>query len=236
MVIPESVNIVKDYAFVGNSNLKSVTFHNGLQRIGIGAFSNCDNLSALVIPGNVTRVGRDAFNHIYRLKDLTFEYGAEPIEMDHSSFSAPTTLSWDRPSKTLNIDVSSLEKLTIGNSVTDIFDEKFSGATNLTDLTLGNSITIIGNNAFSGCTGLKEVIIPPSVNAIWRSAFAGNTGLTSIIMGNNMLIMHEKAFDLCPAQTVYITAQTPPDAFDNTFSNYTALRAGEGCRQGIFRC
>lgn len=105
--------------------------------------------------------------------------------------------------------------------MTEIPAATFKNAYKLTSLTLGNSLTAIGDEAFSNCTALTDVVLPPSVETIGASAFAGNTKLTSIIMGHNVKTIGEKAYDLCPAQTVFITAQTPPTAPDNTFSNYT---------------
>ena len=224
LVIPESVNAIKDYAFYENGALKSVKFPDTLQRIGTGAFRECGGLTTVVIPGNVTYIGHYAFHHyedLTRLKNITFAYGAEQIEIDTDAFPAPTSLSCDRPLESLTLDVSSLESLTIGNSVKEIPAAKFKGASKLTSLTLGNSLTAIGDEAFSGCTALTEVILPPSVETIGASAFAGNSKLASIIMGHKVTAIGEKAFNLCPAQTVSITAQTPPTAPDNTFSNYT---------------
>ena len=220
LVIPESVDAIKDYTFCYNSTLKSVKFNDALQNIGTMAFYNCSGLTTAVIPGNVTAIGSSAFNST-NVKDLTLAYGAEQIKFGNNAFPAPTTLSWDRPIESLNLGISSLESLTIGNSVTEIPAAKFKGASKLTSLTLGNSLTAIGDEAFSGCTALTEVILPPSVETIGASAFAGNNKLTSIIMGHNVATIGEKAYDLCPAQTVSITAQTPPTAPDNTFSNYT---------------
>lgn len=45
--------------------------------------------------------------------------------------------------------------------------------------------------------------------------------LSIIIMGHNVGIISEKAFEYCPAANIYITAQTPPAAFDNSFSDYS---------------
>ena len=220
LVIPESVNAIKDYAFCFNSTLKSVEFNDALQIIGKNAFNGCNGLTAAVIPGDVTVIGDNAFAST-NVHDLTFSYGAKPIEVASNAFNIPTSLSWDRPIESLNLDINSLESLTIGNSVTEIPTAKFKGIASLTSLTLGNSLTSIGDEAFSGCTALTEVILPPSVETVGASAFAGNNKLASIIMGHKVTTIGEKAYDLCPAQTVSITAQTPPAAPDNTFSNYT---------------
>ena len=207
-------------AFHYCDGLKTVKFNDALQIIGKNAFNGCNGLTAAVIPGDVTVIGDNAFAST-NVHDLTFAYGAKPIEVASNAFNIPTSLSWDRPIESLTLDVSSLQNLTIGNSVKEIPSGKFKGVTDLSNLTLGNSLTAIGDEAFSGCTALTEVILPPSVETIGASAFAGNTELTSIIMGHKVTTIGEKAYDLCPAQTVSITAQTPPTAPDNTFSNYT---------------
>lgn len=114
-----------------------------------------------------------------------------------------------------------LEELTLANHIEDIPEELFSGCSKLKTLTLGNSLTAIGDSAFSGCKALKEVVIPPSVETIGASAFAGGSALASIIMGHKVKTIGENAFNGCPAKTVSITAQTPPAAPNNTFSDYS---------------
>ena len=219
LVIPESVVSIKDYAF-RDSKIETVKFHDALRSIGASAFNNCKNLTAVVIPGNVTSIGEDAFYNS-NVSDLTFEYSSAAIELASRAFPNPRILSWDRPIDNMNLFNDRLTSLTLGNSVTEIPAGKFKDATRLSTLTLGNSVSAIGDEAFNCSNNLTEVIVPPSVESIGASAFAGNTRLKSIIMGHKVKSIGEKAFDLCPAQTVSITAQTPPTAADNTFSNYT---------------
>ena len=45
----------------------------------------------------------------------------------------------------------------LGNSVTSIGSEAFSGCSGLTSVTIGNSVTSIGYHAFNGCSGLAEI-------------------------------------------------------------------------------
>ena len=221
LIIPETVTRIGLNAFCGNTALQSVTFPDGLRIISEGAFNNCSSLSsAVVIPGSVMSIGKNAFEST-GVRDLTFSYGAEDITVSANAFPRLKSLSWDRPFGDNGFNRDDLISLTIGNSVTEIPAATFKNAYKLTSLTLGNSLTAIGDEAFSNCTALTDVVLPPSVETIGASAFAGNTKLTSIIMGHNVKTIGEKAYDLCPAQTVFITAQTPPTAPDNTFSNYT---------------
>lgn len=82
----------------------------------------------------------------------------------------------------------------IGNSVTSIGREAFSGCTGLTEITIGNSVTSIGSCAFSGCTGLTEITIPNSVTSIGYEAF----------FHNNL-------------QTIYVECTTPPHVDKEAF-------------------
>ncbi len=59
-------------------------------------------------------------------------------------------------------------------------------------------------------------------------AFMYSRKLTSIAMGPNVNKVGKNAFEECPATTVSITAQTPPEAFANTFSDYTGTLYVQG--------
>ncbi|MDE5775787.1 MAG: leucine-rich repeat domain-containing protein, partial [Treponemataceae bacterium] len=56
----------------------------------------------------------------------------------------------------------------------------FRGCTSLESVTIPDSVTSIGDGAFHGCTSLTNVTIPASVTSIWNSAFDGCTSLTTI--------------------------------------------------------
>lgn len=115
-----------------------------------------------------------------------------------------------------------LTSIIIPNSVKTIGSDAFEDCTGLTSVSIPASVTTIDAGAFYGCTGLTKVVLPPLVETIGESAFAGNKAVTSIIMGANVKSIGDKAFHGCPAENVYITAQTPPEATNTTFSTYTA--------------
>ena len=49
--IPREVKSIGEYAFAGNKELKRVKFHNGLECVGEGAFSNCTGLEEVTVAG-----------------------------------------------------------------------------------------------------------------------------------------------------------------------------------------
>ncbi len=92
---------------------------------------------------------------------------------------------------------SSLESVTIPNSVTSMGNYAFNNCRNLTSVTIGNNVTSIGNNAFSYCTSLTSVTIPDSVTSIGNSAFADCSKLASVTIGNSVTSIGNSAFVNC---------------------------------------
>ena len=226
--IPNSMTSIGDSVFRYCTRLTSVIIPNSVTNIDIYAFADCNALTSVEIPGSVTSIGNQAFGGSTNVSTVHFQYSSNPIKINKGAFKALKNIVWERDMEGFNLNVSNLETLTVGNTVAEVPAGVCKDATYLTSLTLGNSLTAIGDEAFAGCTALKKVILPPSVETIGAFAFNGNTNLASIIMGHRVTTVGEMAFDLCPAQTVSITAQTPPTATDNTFSNYTGTLYVQG--------
>ena len=73
--IPASLTTISANAFQGCENLSSVTFaeNSQLTTIGGGTFSNCYALTSITIPANVTKIGDSAFSGCFTLKSVAFE-------------------------------------------------------------------------------------------------------------------------------------------------------------------
>jgi len=68
---------------------------------------------------------------------------------------------------------TSLESVTIPDSVAIISEQAFYNCTSLASVIIPNSVTYISNQAFWNCTSLVSVTIPDSVTNISPSAFTG---------------------------------------------------------------
>ena len=90
----------------------------------------------------------------------------------------------------------SLENVTIGNSVTTIGEDAFCYCTSLENVTIGNSVTTIGKDAFYYCTSLKNVTIPNSVTTIGQYAFSNCTSLENVTI-NSVTTIEPGAFYEC---------------------------------------
>lgn len=77
-IIPQSVNIISDYAFSGCMDISNMTIPLGVITIGKGAFWGC-GLTDLDIPISVTSIGERAFQQCSALKSISIPLSVKNI-------------------------------------------------------------------------------------------------------------------------------------------------------------
>ena len=102
----------------------------------------------------------------------TYENGKGIIKFDGTATSIGTNAFWY---------CSTLNGITIPNSVTSIGTYAFNNCTNLTDIAIPNAVESIGNYAFA-YTGLTNITIPSSVTYIRETAFEACQSLTTMVV------------------------------------------------------
>jgi uncharacterized caspase-like protein len=137
------------------------TIPDSVTSIGVEAFFDCDNLTAVTIPNGVTTIGNLAFRSCSGLTSVTIPTSVTSI--GYAAF----------------LDCTGLRSVTIQSGVTSIGSWAFAGCTGLTSVTIPSSVTSISDWAFNGCSGLTSVTIPTSVTSIGKQAFYGCSSLTS---------------------------------------------------------
>ena len=241
--IPNSVKTIGNYAFErcnslesvsfhcaeigswfnGNTNIKEVIIGNEVTSIGEYAFSGCTGIMSLTIPNSVTNIGQDAFNNCSGLESVTFH--CAEIE------------GWIYGN-------DNIKEVVIGDEVTSIAEDAFSGFTGIKSIIIPNSITTIGKYAFNRCTGLetiilhckeigswwfgsndniKEVIVGDEVNIIGDCAFYGFDGLTSMAIPNSVNSIGRAAFAECTNLTSIKIPNSVINIGDEAFEQCTSL-------------
>ena len=79
LVIPDTAKSIGMSAFLGNTNLTSVSLGAGLEEIGESAFYMCGNLTEISFPSSLKKIGRSAFCKCESLQTVTFSKGLEEI-------------------------------------------------------------------------------------------------------------------------------------------------------------
>ena len=96
---------------------------------------------------------------------------------------------------------SSLERITLPDSVTSIGEHAFDNCTGLTSIILPDSVTTIGDYAFENCIRLNSITLPDGVTAVGGRVFSGCTGLTGITLPDSIISICNFAFAGCTKLT-----------------------------------
>ena len=82
-IIPNSVTIIANVAFMGLKDLESIHIPDSVTSIGKMAFKFCNNLTNLVIPNSVSKIGDEAF---FGCKNLTIVIPNSVTEIGQEAF------------------------------------------------------------------------------------------------------------------------------------------------------
>lgn len=193
-------------------------------------YSNRDNISAVVIGDDVTRIGEEAFYFSGGLRELTISDSVTSIG-DSAFYECYNLGSITIPSSVLSIGnaafygCSALQSITIPNTVlalgkgvfydctglteaifedgiTTIPEEIFRQCSSLVDVTIPESIKVINDGAFRDCYKLTTVALPEGLTSIGQYAFAACYSLTSVMIHESVETIGEYAFGLSGLQTV----------------------------------
>jgi len=118
---------------------------------------------------------------------------------------------------------SSIKKAVIGDGVTSIGYEAFSGCTSLTSINIPDSVTSIGNFAFENCNSLTSINIPDGVTSIGLYQFAGCSSIVSITIPNSVTEIQPYAFFACESLTSITIPYSITSICDFAFHNCVSL-------------
>ena len=110
----------------------------GVRKILPNTLMNCEKLTSVSIPRNVTVIGACSFLGCKNLRRVELREGLRTIDV--AAF----------------MGCSNLENIVIPKGVRIIAHDAFKGCTGLTRIVLPTSVSIIGPGAFEGCTCLTE--------------------------------------------------------------------------------
>ena len=193
------------YAFYDCERLVNVNFGYPDELVSIGefAFFAC-GFTEFTVPDNVNTLGNGAFS---------------PLE----KFTLPAKSGVFNGLKFYLYNLRTL----ITTSGTEIPDEIFYGNTTLQSVTLANTITRIGVKAFRGCTSLTEIDIPASVTTIDKQAFCQCKNISRVTFNQNSkcTTIGESAFEECTSLSGIALPNSLITIGKWAFFNCTSLQA-----------
>ena len=242
ITIPTSVLSIGVSAFSGCGNLTDVTIPNSVTSIGASAFYKCSGLTIIIVPDSVTSIGLQAFGGCSNLTSLTIpfvgamkdgttnthfgyifgtEYNSSNDEVVPASLKTVVITGGKSIGERAFYECSTIESITIPNSVTSIGEWAFYLCRGLKSITIPDSVTSIGEYAFFRC-GIKSIVLSNNITSIAPYTFS-ESGLTSITIPNGVTSIGHEAFNDCS----FLTSVTIPSSITkigySAFSDCTRL-------------
>ena len=203
VVIPDTINgntvtCIDWYAFIGNSNITSITIPDSVTVIGPSAFENCSSLKEIHLSHNLHQIGMLAFTDTAYFQDLSnWENGLLYIGEYLIAGIYHTSVSdeYDNPI----ILAEAKGDISIKSGTKLIAEYAFSGCDEITSITIPNSVKRIDYDVFGGCKSLNKVTFGTGITKIGGWAFSDCSSLTEIVIPNNVKEIEEFAFIDCNA-------------------------------------
>ena len=165
-----------------------VTIPDSLTEIPEILFNSFADITEIVLPKNVTKIGRYAFS---RTSIRTISLPDTLTVIENGAF----------------YDCKNLSAIILPENVTKIEASVFENCESLRSVVLGETLSSIGERAFFGCKKLINISIPATVNTISKEAFSGCESLKSVSLASGLEKICESVFENCKS----LNSVTLPD-------------------------
>ena len=219
--VPSFITAIGDYAFQKHEGLRSITFHNGMTKIGNYAFYECLELTSVSIPygcqlgkgsfgacefnltsvtlgGGQTEIPDYCFFDSDALKSITLPEGLESIGDYAFNYSGITSVKFPSTLKSIGYNSFSyapnLTSVTI-NDALEYVGERAFGMLSITSIDLKN-VKYLGDFAFQSCSTLASVTMN-HVERIGKAAFFGCKALSSVSLPESLTTLDGLTFFNC---------------------------------------
>lgn len=204
LVIPEGVTKITGEAFIGLSNITSITLPSTLTNWEYKVFDGCTGVTdvwCLSDPIALTwsesennfKAEKETQMHVLeadlwtsKFPDANATFVADLMQVPYTATAKVNAFAADKfPGATAlllnNFDAETGKGNAIfSGKLTGVAANAFAGSTSLTSITLPDGIATIGANAFNGCTALATITLPKTVTLFNNNAFAGLANTTDV--------------------------------------------------------
>ncbi len=213
ITIPGKINgkkVKSISGFMNNDTITKITIGEGVVSLGNEAFGNCSQVTQIMIPASLESVS-NAFVSCHSLEKFTVAkknkkfytidgvlIGKYPTGVSLAAYPGGRKGSYTIPKKVTQIGEQSffgavnLSKITIPKTCKEMYPNAFDGCTSLTTVDIkSGGIKYLGYKAFANCTSLKQVNISADISGM-DSAFVGCTTLKKVKLDKKNPYMLQK--------------------------------------------
>lgn len=215
--LPNTVKILKPYAFLRAYYLKSINLPDSLVKIGKYAFQYCgglgEGIKRIVLPNYLQFLDEDAFYGCDELEKLTirgnfmwkqswldnnpFYYtkALAVIKNTNPNFKVEKGMLMSADGKILFRCVNEGKRVVVKDGIETIAQGAFCGRNRMEEVVLPTSLRTICIYAFSGCQLIDNVVIPEGVEYIGIESFSFCPNLKTITLPTSLKTIVCGAFD-----------------------------------------
>ena len=194
------------HVYIDDKEITELVIPDNVTRIGEKAFYDFCFLTSISIPSSVTEIGSNAFNNCTG----TLSINSKLLESDDSNLK-------------YSVGNSSFSKIIIGDNITRIGDSAFYRLRSLKSVVMSDSITEIGALAFFQCENLTEINLSSNLTKIGQRAFCYCTLLSNVTFDNKLNSIGDRAFEQCTSLTKVVIPNSVTELGDYAFYGCSAL-------------
>lgn len=193
--IEQGILYICQRAFEYCKDITEIIIPNSVRRIGPNAFDNCKKLTKIIIPSSVVEICSAAFNDCSLLKQVIIL--SSNIEFGDNPFTGCSGLDIICASGDYNIKDGAIYNKDATKLISYIgINQSFE---------IPDSVVEIGRMAFEGCSKIKQITIPSGIDEIESSTFKGCSSLEQINIPDGVKEIKSSAFEGCSKlQGIYI--------------------------------
>ena len=187
-----------------------------------------DGVKRVYIPKTITKVYPQAFENYRRIEEVHIQDLKAWCNIEFGIGSSSPLRNGAR----LYVSGEQILDLVIPDTITEIQDYAFRGASGIKSITLHDGVTSIGDYAFWNCPDLKSVNIGKSVNYIAENAFKGCDSINNIYYNAEEMLTDHPLFGSVESALLTLTIGEDVRSIpDNAFNKLPATEIifNEGC-------
>lgn len=167
---------IENFQYANQEQLRRIIISEGTEKIGEGAFFNCDALEEIVLPKSLRYLGHSCFANCRRLEKISLPEGITVL-----------------PARAFR-DCRRLKKVQLPESIRIIDQGCFQNCERLERINWPAELLRINEYAFYGCQGLASFSLPLDVSIVEKNAFTNCKKIKYVKTGANVAYFSPKSF------------------------------------------
>ena len=169
------------HLYLDGEEVTELVVPEGVTRIGKYAFDNCSALTSVTLPNGVTSIGENAFRSCSNLTSVSIPSSVTKIESQ--------AFIWCKQLNAVHIsDIAAWCNISFDYTSNPLCygAQLYLGSEKVTDLVIPEGVPSIGDDAFRNCSYLTSVEIPEGVTDIGKCAFYGCSKITNLSLPTSL--------------------------------------------------